>query len=221
MSSRPPTRRRAAAFGLALLLATAGTAPAALAEEPVTENLSFKVYRDGDEIGTHTVRFERDGDTILVDIDVALAVKVLFVTAFRYEQRRREVWENGRLVAFESRTDDDGTEHDIRGVVRDGVLRISGTTTGTAPLGIIPNSYWHRDMVRQTALLDTIDGKVLEVEIEDAGEEIVEGAGGRIAARRFVMRGERPRELWYDGRGKWVKMRLAGRDGSSVEWVLQ
>jgi len=104
-----PTGLRSILLAAAIFLAAGGTGGA----EPVTEDLSFEVWRDGESIGTHALRFTRDGDRLFVDIEVALAVKVLFVTAYRYEQQRREVWKDGRLVAFRSKTHDDGTDYVI------------------------------------------------------------------------------------------------------------
>jgi len=98
---------------------------------------------------------------------------------------------------------------------------LSGGTNPSAPADAMPNSYWHSDMVRRPELLDTIDGTMLAVSFTDAGAETIEAGGRKLAARRYLMGGKRPRELWYDDAGRWVKMRTTGSDGSVVEWLLK
>ena len=57
-------------LALALSFALGGLVQAA----PLPENIDFKVYRDGDEIGHHRVTFSRDGEAIIADVDIELAV---------------------------------------------------------------------------------------------------------------------------------------------------
>jgi hypothetical protein len=45
--------------------------------------------------------------------------------------------------------------------------------------------------------------------------------GKKIVATHYRLTAERPRHVWYDATGRWVKMRTIGRDGSSVEWLLK
>ena len=51
----------------------------------------------------------------MVHSELAIQVKVLFVTAYRHEQTRKEVWRDGKLIAFTSMTDDNGTRYAITG----------------------------------------------------------------------------------------------------------
>ncbi|MDF2763788.1 MAG: hypothetical protein K0S81_782 [Rhodospirillales bacterium] len=203
------------------LAACAVMAPAAGAADLKDGAYSFKVFRDGDPIGTHTLTARHEGGDLVLDIAVAIKVKVAFITAYRYEQTRREVWRDGRLIAFESDTNDDGKKAKTSGKLEGDMLVVTGPD-GTQKVrpDIIPNSWWNPDLAKQTELLSTFDGKVLKVKIEDAGEETVETAAGPVKARRYVLTGEAEREVWYDADGRWVHMRT-GRGGTPVDWVLQ
>jgi hypothetical protein len=48
-----------------------------------------------------------------VSIATDLAVKVLFVTAYRFQHAASEHWVGGRLIALNSTTDDNGTRHRV------------------------------------------------------------------------------------------------------------
>jgi uncharacterized protein DUF6134 len=195
---------------------------AGAAADALPRNLDFDVMRNGDIIGHHRVSFRADRDELVVDIDVAIKVDVLFVTVFRYEQQREEVWRAGRLVAFTSKTNDDGSLHDIAGEAGpDGLKITAGKQSWTAPLDSLPTSYWNSEIVKRGPLLDTIGGKLLKTTLKAAGEETVQAGRGQVTATHYVLEGDLPRELWYDAEGRWVKMRTKGSDGSTVEWILK
>jgi hypothetical protein len=207
----------------AAMLAVAGlpAAPAAIAADLKDGATSFKVIREGDQIGTHTVTARHEGGDLVLDIAVDIKVKVAFITAYRYEQTRREVWRDGKLIAFESDTNDDGKKAKTSGKLEGDMLVVTGPD-GTQKVrpDIIPNSWWNPDLAKQSELLSSFDSKVLNVKVEDAGEETVDTAGGPVKAHRYVLSGEVEREVWYDADGRWVHMRT-GRGGTPVDWVLQ
>ncbi len=211
--------------GVRLMLALAGclvSADVAAAADALPRDLDFAVVRDGDVIGHHRVSFRAAGGKLIVDIDVAIKVDVLFVTAFRYEQQREEVWQAGRLVAFTSKTNDDGTFHDVAGEAGPQAIKVAaGKESWTVPLDSLPTSYWNPEMLKRGPLLDTISGRLLNTTVSAAGEETVQAGGRRITATHYVLAGDLPRELWYNAEGHWVKMRTKGRDGSTVEWILK
>src|SRR5687767_5252865 len=108
------------------LAACAVMAPAAGAADLKDGAYSFKVFRDGDQIGTHTLTARHEGGDLVLDIAVDIKVKVAFITAYRYEQTRREVWRDGRLIAFESKTNDDGKKAKTSGKLEGDMLVVTG-----------------------------------------------------------------------------------------------
>ena len=208
----------AAAF---LLLAASAPQASAVAADLADGTYSFKVFRDGEEIGVHTIAARHDGTELVLDIAVAIKVKVAFITAYRYEQTRREVWRDGRLIAFESDGNDDGKKAKTSGKLEGDMLVVAGPD-GTQKVrpDIISNSWWNPDLPKQSEVLSTFDSKVLKVGVQDAGEETVDTAKGPVKARHFILPGEVEREVWYDAEGRWVHMRT-GRGGTPVDWVLQ
>jgi Family of unknown function (DUF6134) len=89
-------------------------------------DLRFRALRNGSPIGEHRVTFRPDGNRLIVETRVEIAVKVLFFTAFRFKHEAEEVWQADRLVSVKSTTDDDGTLLQVSGhAVVDG-FRIIG-----------------------------------------------------------------------------------------------
>src|SRR5262245_21339918 len=77
---------------------------------PSGERLSFRLMRHGSAIGTHSMTFRRDGDSLTVDIAVDVLVKFGPIPFVRYTHRNQERWERDRLIGFASRTDRNGTK---------------------------------------------------------------------------------------------------------------
>jgi len=53
------------------------------------------------------------------------------------------------------------------------------------------------------------------------GQETVRAGGRDIVATHYRLETTRPRDVWYDASGRWVKMRAIARDGSTAEWVMK
>ena len=52
----------------------------------------------------------QSGEDLMVEAENQIKVKVLFITAFRFEADRTELWRDGRLVAYRSQSHDGGTD---------------------------------------------------------------------------------------------------------------
>jgi hypothetical protein len=114
----------AAFAGLSLIL----TAASARAQAPLT----FHVFRKGDDIGTQVISFDKQGDTVKVTTTTRIAVKVLFVTAYKFTFDGTETWKAGKLTELDAHTNDNGEKHDVHVMPKGGglVLVADGKTYG-------------------------------------------------------------------------------------------
>lgn len=194
--------------------------PALAATVPPARVIPFMVAMDGGPMGTHTLAFNRDGDRMVVDIDIRLEVGSI-ITLFRYSHRNREVWENGRLVSLDTETDDDGTAYRVSGRTTADGFRVTGGVEGdfVAPPDVMPSSYWNIGTVDQTRVLDTQRGRMIDVVTELVGEETIEAAGTIVRANRYRMTGTLTVDVWYSYTGQWVKLAFNAR-GREVEYTL-
>jgi hypothetical protein len=194
----------------------------ALASFPPTGRLDYEVTRQGDDIGTQSVEFIRDGDRLTVRTHVALAVTLLGIPIYRFTHEAVEEWQNGRLTSFTSRTNDDGEPRKVD-------LRLDGTRLrGTYNRrqvdlagDLIPASLWHPATVRQSILLDPIKGRDRHVAVVDKGEEKIKVRGQPVTAHHYSMTGEITREIWYGPDGQIDQVRFPAKDGSQITLVLR
>jgi hypothetical protein len=163
------------------------------------------VLRKGGRIGANEVRFrENRGGGLEVTTVMDVAVKVVFATVFSYRQAARDVWRDGRLVASDIETDDDGkrTTVRVREAAPGGPLRVEGPAGAyEAEAGTMTDlSFWNPAIVRQTRIIDGQNAELMPMTLTAAVPDTVTAAGRPAAATRhgFVTTREREGNVWYD-----------------------
>jgi hypothetical protein len=224
-----------AAIAIAAALALLGEpATATIAEPPCSraaqpdpfrlygDEIRFTVHRNGSPVGEHIVRFVRDGDDLEVVARFAVSIDVLFFTAYRYAYESRSRWRDGCLQALAAEIDDDGDRYRVT-AARDGDRLLIDGPLGrqNAALGIFPTDHWNAGVLGAGEVLNTLTGRVNRVEIVDRGATEVNVNGATRSARHFAYTGDLTTEVWYDAAGRWVKLRFAGSDGSTIESICR
>jgi hypothetical protein len=197
-------------------LALAGPLRAAL---PDAKQIAFDVFRDGAPLGHHEIVFRREGDDLHVEIDIRLEVKLLFLPVFQYRHRNQEVWRDGRLVAIDTKTDDDGETFWLRGRASEAGFAVEGSSGRfLAPADVMPTSYWNPETVERTRMLDTQRGRLIQVDIAPLGVETIAMADRTVEAKRYKVTGDLTLDLWYTPAGEWAKIAFEAR-GAQVAYA--
>jgi hypothetical protein len=180
----------------------------------------FDIVRGGDKIGTDTIDIERQNDTTTVKIKTDLSVKVMFIEAYRYEHSRNETWKNGQLIAFKSRTNDNGTKHsiDVKAAPDKLSMDADGKHSDLAKTAA-PASLWSKDAIHRLDAFDPDTGKPLSIEVTDLGTEVLTINGVTHEAQHYkladTLSGDFAREVWFDG-DVLVRIKIIGSDNSVI-----
>ncbi|HEY3908967.1 MAG TPA: DUF6134 family protein [Stellaceae bacterium] len=173
--------------------------------------------RNGVRIGTNTISIRCDGPSTRVGIFTSIAVKIGFLTLYRFDQTETEHWVGGRFVSMVSRTDDDGAVHHVSAEAERGALSVTADGKTKQMAGnLLPSSLWNVALARQTSALSTVDGKLMRIAVTDRGAQDLPAPGHQIAAHRYSLRGLFSQDVWYDSRGDLVRLQLRGSDGSTI-----
>jgi hypothetical protein len=204
-------------LGPCAALALALAAPAALAED--AGEYTFTVLKDGAPVGEHRFAFDRDGDRIEIEEATDIEVKLAMIPVYEFQHERREVWQNGRALAIDASTNDNGEQLAITvrpdgdGYVRTVNGRVDKFDDSTEIL-----TYWRPDLVEHHAFFSVIEDKTMEVSFEYVGKDVLKVDGQRMPVDHYRMTGDEERELWFDLEGHVAKVEFERR-GSDIEYV--
>jgi len=203
----------------ALIAAPAMASSAAAETEPAAKTLNFTVMRNGEPIGTSTMRLSRDGGETVADIVTHIQVKIAYITVYRYDQSETERWVDGKLVAMNSLTDDNGTVHKVSATRSGEVLSVEadGKVAEVDP-SLIPVSLWNASLLRTTIAINPQDGQLTPVSVVDHGEEPLVLQGRSTTAHHYSIKTSFPQDVWYDQQHQLLKVELRGSDGSRIQY---
>lgn len=212
---------RAGGAGLAgsALLARPRPARATLPVPP-SGGLAFAIMREGSRIGTHSVGFREAGGALTVTIAVDIAVGIGPLTLFRYTHNNVERWQDGVLLGFDAKTNDNGTPAVATATRGEGGLVVEGTKAPryTAPPDALAATHWNRAELAGP-MISTQDGRLFHPRVVDEGAGAVTLAdGGTLPANRYALTGDLVLTLWYAADGSWASLEFHADDGTTVTY---
>ncbi len=209
--------RRAVLAGAACLGAVR---PAMALPIPAGNRLGFDIVRKGSKIGTHTLTFQPDAHRLTVEIAADIVIALGPIVLFRYRHRATERWEDGRVVALDATTNDDGEMFHVRMRWEDGlpVVEANGAPRYVAPANATPATHWNRAML-DGPFVNTQDGKLLRPSVAPLGVTTAL-PHCPLPASGFALRGDCVLDTWYDAEPRWVGLRFQGRDGTEIRYEL-
>lgn len=185
-------------------------------------SLVYDVVRNGEIIGEQRVDFKNGDKNLIVNTSSNIRIDLFGIPIYSFDQTTEEVWQDGIMVSYKADAVDGGDKKDLK------LQRIGNSLVGTyngkkrtIPGNIISSVLWRVDATKSKILLDAVNGKMKDTNVEKVGEEMIDVGGKPVKASHFVFTGEFKREAWYDELGHMVKAILVARDGSKVTQLLK
>ena len=190
--------------------------------ELYSNEIHFDVFRKGEKVGYHRVKFSKDVSGLNVQIVFEIEIDFLFFTAYQFKYHSESRWVEGQLNYLKASVNDDGDKFEVTANRHDQLIRVmSSNETFSTPAPILPTNHWNASVLNHTRVLNTLTGRVNTVSIAAQGIEPVATENGHIEATRYVYTGDLDNEVWYDQAGRWVKMRFKASDGSIINYVCK
>lgn len=216
---------RAAAYAAAALaLGLLATAPPAAAQ---SRTWNFRVFLDDAEIGQHRFTLREQGTARELTSEARFAVKIAFITAYRYAHDATERWRGNCLAGLTARTDDDGKKSTVEAALEatpEGERLIVTQAGNRAALEgcAMTFAYWNPEMLKQGRLLNAQTGEAEPVKITAGAEETIAVRGASVLARRYRLTGpQQPIDLWYSAAGEWLGLESTVRGGRRLRYRLE
>ena len=188
------------------------------------QEYKFDIQRNGKKIGSHHLRFSQQGDTLMVNAKTRIKVKLLFLTLYEFTYDCTEVWDNQVLKKLDAVVNDNGKKYTITGTAKDGTFIVKNNRNENAQVEVIsglifPTNHWHKKVIQQNRVLNTLTGYVNEVDITKQPPEKISIQDHSITAHRYEYSGQLQTTAWYDEQGRWVKLAFDGEDGAEIEYI--
>ena len=188
---------------------------------PIPKNgeVKFDVIRKNKVIGSHEITFAENNDVLLVETNIDIEVKVLFISAYTFTHQSTETWINGNFTKIVAHSDfEDEREYFIKGQDNNDSFLASGMD-GKLELdkNILPSNFWNIDVLKQKEIFDTQKGVVRTIEVEDLGYEKIKVNTKNIKCNKFTFNASsNPKDkspfpeytLWYDENDELMKFQF-------------
>lgn len=217
---------RAALAALVLLFGL--PAPAAIVAQELTYKLILKHGIVGTQkMGTMVVKVSSvDSKNGSFDVDTRMTIDFtpFIFNHVKVQQQTREIWRNGAIQSFESKTNDRGKKYHVK-VNRqgDGLVVNAGKKALSLSGMAAPTSYWLESLFKERSqFFDTKTGRIKDQKLAYVGMAQVKYRGGQLPVRHYRMANDKnEREFWYFETGVMYMMRWEEDAGGTVTYVLE
>jgi len=172
------------------------------------EEWNFDAVLNDKVIGQHTFIYENER-TIS---NANFKFEYLFMD-FIYQHRSTETWQGNCLKTISSKTDDDGDLYEVNGQssTKQFLVTSNKKTTGL-PICIMTFAYGNPKILEQKKLMNSQNGKYLDVDIQFLREENHMVKGKEIPTSLWQIEAKGTEEdllvhLWYDENMNWVGLK--------------
>jgi len=192
---------------------------------PKDNKASFDVIRKNKIIGSVETVFTKDNKKLILETIVDINLKILFIPAYKFFQKTKEVWEKNQLIHFEGYTDfEDDREFFISGIYKDNnfianVKDIANVTDEELILDkkILTLNYLNRNILKEKEVFDIQKGIVRKITVKKLNNEIIHINNNDIEAEKYILtastdpsdKGPFPDYiLWYAKNGELLKFQF-------------
>lgn len=169
--------------------------------------MQFDVKRNGKKIGEHYVTFKKENDQLIVNAETKIRVKFLFITAYKFDYKAKEVWQENDLKTLTAFTNDNGDISEVNYTYSD----------DSSPL--YSTNHWNPNVLGADNVLNSITGKTNNVTISKMGWENLSIQDETRPALRHEYSGDlKDVTTWYDEKGRWVGLQFISEDDSIISY---
>lgn len=187
---------------------------------------NFDVYLDKTKIGQHTFRLSEGNELIS---QAKFNVKVLFISAYKYNHNTVERWKDGCLKNLESSTLENDVTTKVKGNASNGQFLVDdGKVKQVLPDCPMTFAYWNQKILEQTKLLNPQNAEWLDTRIVKIGKEMLDVKGNQVEALRYKLDASfagKPKlniDLWYRADNQeWISLKSITPEGYTINYKLR
>ncbi len=201
-------------------------ASAAKTASSTDDSWNFKVYLDDKEIGFHNFSRVHKEQHHEIYSSARFDVKFLFVNVYSYKHDNVEHWNGQCLNSINAVTDDNGDLYKVSGKTGNDAFIVNISDTQNEKQNkylpcIKTFAYWDTEFLKETTLLNSQTGEMIEVSSEFIGNETLSHKGEEVVARHYRLKGKDLQiDLWYSADNHWLALESLTESGRVVRYAM-
>ena len=134
--------------------------------------IEFDIFRNNKNIGKHIFSFRREENKLFVDSEINFEIKKLGVVLYKYHVKGTEVYEDGKLVKFNSKTNQNGKEKYVNLTRENEEFLIDGSSyKGKTSFDHLLGTWWNHSIVEAPAQISAVSGRIIQQKVTFLGKE--------------------------------------------------
>ena len=178
--------------------------------------IEFDIYRNNKHIGKHIFSFSKSDDQLAVESEINFKIKKLGIVFYKYHVNGTEIYKDGVLVKFNSKTNQNGKKKYVNMKLKNGEYVIDGSSyKGKAPADYLLGTWWNHSIVKAAAQISAVSGRIIKQKVTFLGKETIELGNKSYNALHFNFSSSDKKlvkdkklntDVWYDEKTlNWVK----------------
>ena len=144
------------------------------------KRIEFDIYRNNKNIGKHIFSFKKQNNQLEVESELNFEIKKLGVVLYKYNVKGTEYYKDGKLIKFNSKTNQNGKEKYVNLKLEGKKFIIDGSSfKGKVSPDYLLGTWWNHSIVKAPAQISAVSGRIIEQKVVFLGKEEVK-VGNKI-----------------------------------------
>ena len=136
--------------------------------------IEFDIYRNNHHIGKHIFYFTKSNEHLVVESEINFEIKKLGIVFYKYHVHGTEIFKDGELIKFNSKTNQNGKKKYVNMKLENGEYTIDGSSyKGKAAKEYSLGTWWNHSIVKAAAQISAVSGRIIKQKVTFLGKETI------------------------------------------------
>ena len=136
--------------------------------------IEFDIYRNNKNIGTHIFSFDKSNDNLAVESEIKFEIKKLGVVLYKYYVKGTEIYKDGKLIEFSSKTNQNGKSKYVNLKLAGKDFIVDGSSyKGKTKTEFLIGTWWNHSIVEAKAQISAVSGRIIHQKVTFLGKEAI------------------------------------------------
>jgi len=132
--------------------------------------IEFDIYRNNKHIGTHIFSFKKSEGQLAVESEINFEIKKIGIVFYSYHVKGTEIYNAGKLIKFNSKTNQNGKHKYVNLKLEDGEYTIDGSSyKGKVSEDYLLGTWWNHSIVKAKAQISAVSGRIIKQKVTFLG----------------------------------------------------